>query len=162
MKKMYLYFIVAALLFSHALLKAEDFKQVKVYLTNPQSDIQRLGRMDFDVEHSVLENKNQLILFIAESEVAVLQNAGFKFDIMISSWESYFKNLPKMTDAEKSRAKAESKALHNVEGFGFGSHAGFYTVAEVNQQLDSMKIHFPNLITSKFLVGMTVENKPIY
>ncbi|MBI2418051.1 MAG: immune inhibitor A [Ignavibacteriales bacterium] len=162
MKKMYLYFIVAALLFSHVLLKAEDFKQVKVYLTNPQNDIQRLGRMDFDIEHSVLENKNQLILFIAESEVAVLQNAGFKFDIMISSWETYFKNLPKMTDAEKSRAKAESKALHNVEGFGFGSHAGFYTVAEVNQQLDSMKIHFPNLITSKFLVGMTVENKPIY
>lgn len=48
------------------------------------------------------------------------------------------------------------------EGFGYGSMGGFYTLAEVMQQLDSMRLQYPALITGKDSIGRTEQNRPIY
>ena len=49
-----------------------------------------------------------------------------------------------------------------MEGFGYGSMGGFYTLAEVYANLDSMFALYPNIITQKFSIGTTIEGRPIY
>jgi hypothetical protein len=63
---------------------------------------------------------------------------------------------------EKAAFIQNSKMELNVSGFGFGSMGGFYTLAEVNAELDSMKLLYPNLITSKVSIGNSIESRPIY
>lgn len=162
MKKVHVYFFVAVLFLLQAFTYAENYKQVKIRLQNPAVDVAALGQLNFDVEHCVLQNKNELILFISENEERLLQASGYQYEILIADWMEYFKTLPKMTDAEVRRVKSESKEKYNVEGFGYGSFAGYYSLNEVYQNLDSMKTRFPNLITTKFVIGTTVENRPLY
>ncbi len=51
---------------------------------------------------------------------------------------------------------------YGVTEFGYGSMGGYYTLAEVNAQLDTMRAQYPNLITAKQSIGTTVEGRPIY
>jgi len=53
-------------------------------------------------------------------------------------------------------------ATSDVRGFGYGSWSGFYTYDEVQQQLDSMKLSYPNLITTKEYIGNTQEGRTIW
>lgn len=39
---------------------------------------------------------------------------------------------------------------------------GFYTLAEVISKIDSMRLLYPNLITTKVSIGNSVESRPIY
>ncbi|MBI3195499.1 MAG: immune inhibitor A, partial [Ignavibacteriae bacterium] len=50
----------------------------------------------------------------------------------------------------------------NALGFGYGSMGGFYTYAEVGQQLDSMRYLYPSLITEKVSMGTTIEGRPMW
>ena len=53
-------------------------------------------------------------------------------------------------------------ATSDVRSFGYGSWSGFYTYAEVQEQLDAMKLSYPNLITTKENIGSTQEGRTIW
>jgi carboxypeptidase T len=48
--------------------------------------------------------------------------------------------------------------------FETGSMGGFYTLNEINQQLDSMQLMYPNLITAKATIDTfhSIEGRPLY
>ena len=50
------------------------------------------------------------------------------------------------------------------QNFEFGSMAGFYTLDEINRQLDSMQLMYPNLITLKANIDTfhSIEGRPMY
>ena len=56
----------------------------------------------------------------------------------------------------------ESDTRFGVTGFGYGSMGGYYTLAEIEADLDEMFQLFPNLITQKFSIGTSIEGKPIW
>ena len=62
--------------------------------------------------------------------------------------------------------REDIKHLHrgplNALGFGYGSMGGYYTYAEVMQQLDSMALLYPNLITPKAAVAQTGEKRYLW
>lgn len=144
------------------ILIGQSYKQVKVYLDNPQKDVPELAKFDFDIEHSVLTKNNELIFFVSDEEYSKLAMLNYKIEILIDDWFEYYSNLPQLTDAEKEQTRMQSKLEYNVEGFGYGSMGGYYTLNEVITQLDSMKIKYPNLITSKQVLGYSIENRPVY
>lgn len=50
----------------------------------------------------------------------------------------------------------------NPEGFGYGSMGGFFTYDEVNNQLDSMLLTYPSLVSAKVPIGYSTEGRPIF
>ncbi len=50
----------------------------------------------------------------------------------------------------------------NAMGFGEGSMGGYFTLAEIESQLDSMKILHPSIITGKQAVGYSVEGRTVW
>jgi hypothetical protein len=70
--------------------------------------------------------------------------------------------MPTLTESEKTFFIQQSKDSYGVEGFGYGSMGGFYTLAEVYANLDSMFAQYPNIITQKFSIGTTIEGRTIY
>ena len=65
-------------------------------------------------------------------------------------------------DLEAAAARGLSPVPMNALGFGTGSMGGYYTLAEVGEQLDSMKLLYPSLITAKQEIGYSGEGRPIW
>ncbi len=144
-----------------SILTAQNFKQVKVFL-NERSDYAKLIESGIDIDHGYFEKDNSVSIFITDDEFEILKSIGFHYQILIDNWDEHFSNRPELTADQKRFFQIESKEDFGVEGFGFGSMGGFYTMDEVYEKLDSMRIQYPNLITQKFSIGTSIEGRPIY
>jgi hypothetical protein len=140
---------------------AQNYKQVKIYIQSLQ-DISELQNAGLEFDHPNVTKDNAVIVFLDDTDFQKLQMTNFSYEVQIDDWFDYYSKQPKLTETEKSFIIKNSKDNFGVEGFGFGSMGGFYTLAEAIAQLDSMKSHFPNLITTKVSIGNTVESRPIY
>ena len=156
------YFLLVALFLSTALnLYSQNYKEVKIYL-NDVTDIQTLLNSGMEFDHLFYTKDNAIQTFISDNDFTILQSTGFTYEILIDDWYSHYSNLPQLTEFEKQQFIQQSKTDFNVGGFGYGSMGGFYTLAEINAKLDTMYMLYPNLITQKFSIGLSVENRPIY
>ena len=156
------YFLLAALFLSTTLnLYSQNYKEVKIYL-NDITDINTLFSAGMEFDHLVYEKDNSIRTFISDNDFTILQSTGFSYEILIDDWYNYYANLPKLTEYEKQQFIQQSKDNFNVGGFGYGSMGGFYTLAEINAKLDSMYLQYPNIVTQKFSIGLSIENRPIY
>ena len=156
-------FILTLLLsFSFLLsVNAQNYKQVKIYIQSLQ-DISELQNAGLEFDHPNVTKDNAVIVFLNDTDFQKLQMTNFNYEVQIDDWFDYYSKQPTLTETEKSLIIKNSKDNFGVEGFGFGSMGGFYTLAEAIAQLDSMKSQFPNLITTKVSIGNTVESRPIY
>ncbi|HKB84523.1 MAG TPA: M14 family zinc carboxypeptidase [Ignavibacteriaceae bacterium] len=141
--------------------QAQTYRLVKIYI-NDRSDIQYLYQAGLEFDNASLTKENTLNVFLNDEEFSKLQMTGFNYEVLIDDWAEYYNNLPKLTEQEKQDFIRQSKENYNVDQFGFGSMGGYYTLAEVTAQLDSMRLHYPDLISVKQSIGTTVENRQIY
>ena len=116
--------------------------------------------MEFD--HLNFNKDNTINVFIDENDFAILQSSGFNYEVLIEDWKSYYANLPKMSEEEKTLELQKVEQDYGITGFNYGSMGGFYTLAEVTAELDEMFNQFPTLITQKISIGTTIEGRPIY
>jgi len=140
---------------------SQNYKQVKIYINSP-NDIESLIEAGLEFDHLNISKDNAINVFINDEEYSVLQKTNFRYEVLIDDWYKHYNNLPKLTENQKTEFVNKSKIEMNVSGFGYGSMGGFYTLAEVNAELDSMKLLYPNLITSKVSIGSSIESRPMY
>jgi carboxypeptidase T len=82
-------------------------------------------------------------------ELQQLRAQGTPFEVLVEDLASWYQ-------------QRMSPFPENALGFGYGSMGGFYTYAEVNQQLDSMHLLYPSLITARESVGVSVEGRTMW
>ena len=140
---------------------SQNYKQVKIYINSP-NDIEALIVAGLEFDHLNLSKDNAINVFISDEEYSILQSTSFRFEVLIDDWYEHYNNLPKLTEIQKAEFVNKSKMEMNVSGFGYGSMGGFYTLHEVIAELDSMKLLYPNLITSKVSIGNSIETRPMY
>ena len=150
-----------AVIFLAVGINAQTIRQVKIFI-NDKSDVKTLYEAGLDFDHGVITKDNAFEVYLDDNQFSKLQMTNFRYEVLIDDWKAYYNNLPKLTEQEKQNFIRQSKQQYNVDGFGFGSMGGFYTLAEVNAQLDSMRLHYPNLITAKQSIGNTVNGRPTY
>lgn len=158
MKKLVSLFL---LLLSFSLIQAQNYKEVKIFI-NSDEDIGKLQQIGLEFDHFHYDKGKSIITVISDREFEILSNSTYNYQILINDWFEYYNNLPKLTESEKANFIQLSKEKFNVEGFGFGSMGGFFTLNEIYARLDTMYMLYPNIITQKFQIGSTIENRPIY
>mgnify|MGYP005842129017 CR=1 FL=1 len=139
----------------------QNVKQIKLFINN-NSDLQKACSLSIDLEHSISDKNGGLTLYVDENEFQAISNSGLNYEILIDDWFAYYNSLPIPTEAEKEFIKIESERNFGVTGFGFGSMGGYYTLAEIEADLDEMFQLFPNLITQKFSIGSSIEGRTIW
>ncbi len=140
----------------------EIFKKVKIFPNDLKSDIELLRSYNVIIDEAFMGKDNSLSVFLSAKDVENLQKSGIRYEILIDDWNDYYKNLPVLTEEEKLQVIQSSKESYGVEGLGYGSMGGYYTYAEINAQLDTMRARFPNLITVKSSIGATGQGRQIY
>ncbi|MDX9711550.1 MAG: M14 family zinc carboxypeptidase [Ignavibacteriaceae bacterium] len=152
------------LLFSLFLITAalpQNYKEVKIKIQTLQ-DITELQNIGLQFDHPYLTKDNAITVFLSDDDFHKLQMTSFSYEVLIDDWFDYYSKLPSLTESEKASFIRDSKEKYGVEGFGFGSMGGFYTLTEVIAQLDSMRQKYPGLISAKTSIGSTIENRPMY
>ena len=139
----------------------QNYKQVKIYLNDP-AEIKILKEAGLEFDHFIWGKDKSIDCFISDDEFIKLKSTSFRFDVLIDDWHSYYKNLPKLSESDKSAVINKSIEIYNVTGLDFGSMGGYYTLDEVYDRLDLMYSSYPNIITQKFQIGATIEGRPIY
>jgi hypothetical protein len=155
------FLLISLFIFTSLNIFPQNYKEVKIYL-NDAKDIQTLVNAGMEFDHLNVNKDNSVDVFISENDFTILQSSGFSYEVLIEDWFSYYSNLPKMTEAEKTQSLQEIEQDFGITGFNYGSMGGFYTLAEVTAELDEMYTLYPNLITQKFSIGTTIEGKPMY
>ena len=156
------YFLLVLLFFFSSLnIYSQNYKEVKIYL-NDVDDIQTLVNAGMEFDHLNFNKDNTIDVFISENDFAILKTSGFSYEVLVEDWYTHYANLPKLNDAESNFEIQKIEQDFGITGFNYGSMGGFYTLAEVNAELDEMYSQFPNLITQKFSIGTTIEGRPIY
>ena len=142
-------------------LSAQNYKEVKIYLSSPD-DISKLYSLGLEFDHFHINKDNSITTMISDKEFEILSSSSFRYEVLIDDWFAHYESLPKLTESQKEEFKQLSKETYNVEGFGFGSMGGFFTLNEIYARLDTMYMLYPNIITQKFQIGSSIENRPIY
>lgn len=158
---MFRLFTICLLLFAAITSSAQNYKEVKIYLDSEQQ-LSTLYNLGLEFDHFKWGKDNSITTFISDREFEILQNSSFRYDVLIDDWNTYYANLPKLSESDKQFFRQFSKENFNVEGFGFGSMGGFFTLNEINARLDTMYMMYPNIITQKFQIGTTIQGRPIY
>ncbi|KAB2908152.1 MAG: immune inhibitor A [Ignavibacteriales bacterium] len=157
MKKVLLFLILAA-----TLLNAQDiWKKVRVHPSNSEG-LLPLKQLAIDPEEIIVDKQGDAIFFVDEKDFAQLQALGLQYEVLIDNWQKYFEALPKLTPGEEAAALEQSKREFGVEGFGFGSMAGYYTFTEAIMQLDSLYARYPNIVSPKMQIATTENGRPVY
>jgi carboxypeptidase T len=139
----------------------QNYKQVKIFV-NDKNDYTALQNAGLEIDHAYWGKDNSLTVFLSNEQFSRLQLTNFRYEILIDDWFDYYSKQPTLTESEKASFIQQSKDSYGVEGFGYGSMGGFYTLAEVYANLDSMFAQYPNIITQRFSIGTTIEGRTIY
>lgn len=149
----------------------ERFSRVRVTL-DEQHRIWKLARLGIDVTHGQYAAERFFESDFSESELRMIQAAGFDTQILIADVQAHYRNPDRVEVALRGptsgcdgiTAPAPGADVPVPQNFSLGSMAGFFTYEEMLEHLDRMAELYPHLITAKApLPGETsVEGRPIY
>lgn len=92
---------------------------------------------------------------LAEPEIKLLQDAGFKIEILVPDMEKFYVSRNK--NISKSATNMLSDKWPVPVNFSLGSCGGFSTIDQMLAQLDKMHELFPSLITVRKPVSDTIK-----
>jgi carboxypeptidase T len=135
----------AALSFSDV---PEKAKQIRIFVPDKPT-LDRIWSTGIDYEGAAGKIGGWMEFIASEREMELLEAAEISYEIVIDDLAAFY---------ESQLTPGPLNAL----GFGYGSMGGFYTFAEVVQQLDSMRLLYPSLITVRDSIGRTTDDRAIW
>jgi len=125
----------------------EIYKQVRVYLDTPQT-ISTLQEAGLDIDHSHQQPGEWIEFAIPERKIHQLNSTQLNYEIIYEDLEAFY----------------ASRLDNNYESrdFELGSMGGYYTFAEIEEQLDILYADYPNLITEKVSLGTSLEGRNVW
>jgi carboxypeptidase T len=138
--------LLVSILLSFSIFAQDTYKLIRISL-NQSQNIETLQQLQFDFEGSVHKENTFIEIVVNGNELKKLQDNAYSYEILIEDLSAFY----------------ESRLVkRSGEGFGYGSMGGYYTLAEVEAQLDSMSQQYPQLISVKTSIGLSLENRDIW
>lgn len=156
MKRIFAIFLFLLLSIS-SFSQTEKYSRIKISV-NDQSLAKLMG-LGIPVDDAYFDNDQNLIIELSESDITKICNAGFSFSTLISDVTKYYQE--RFTNENTSTEKVKSVNCFSTPqypvpaGFSLGSMGGFYTYQQILDELDSMALHYPFLITSRIAADTT-------
>jgi len=168
MKKIVLVSVI--LLMALSSIAQENFSRVKIYATNTQ--LAQIAELGIEIDHGQRKKNVWLSTDISSSQINILEQNGYDFDIEIEDVQQFYRERNLNTEIQKEErencggAQTGSTAFDPVtpSNFHLGSMAGFYTYQEFLTELDEMATLYPNLINAKAPISTftTHEGRPVH
>jgi regulation of enolase protein 1 (concanavalin A-like superfamily) len=133
------------------------FSRIKITVTNDQ--LNRLLQKGVSFDEASERNGAVVTGDFSAADIAIIKKENIKITYVINDLAEDFKIRNKAAAAD-ARVMAATSAV--PPGFNYGSMGGYYTFAEMERELDSLKLVYPGLITTKVSLGNSLEGRPIW
>jgi hypothetical protein len=166
--------LLAFLFISSTLLYAQHERYSRTVIYFDGRSIQDLASEGIDVLEGVLRKGHSFTTDLEAREIEKLRQSGFRLEILIDDTEQWYRERAKSDRSGSSVHKAAANGCQGAgvdngpdypqpQNFQLGSYAGFFTYQEMLDQLDSMRLLYPNLITAKQGIpgGTSIEGDSI-
>ena len=139
------------------------YSQAKIFYTK-SSDLEVLLSHGVGVDHGKAKRNTYIESVFSEEELHIAQNLGFKVEVSIADWETYYHEIIKDAPYTKSPAPCGSSDYTVPSHFNLGSMGGFLNYTEVLAELAEMQSLYSQLITVKAPISTytTAQNRSIY
>ena len=153
---------LALLLQFNTLFAQENYKRVKINCNS--GDLQELAYSGLTMEGHYDAKNKVFICEISEKEFEMIVSKGFDYEVLVDDLKSFYKNQNEGIDLDNVLKGKNGTNYVTPENFQLGTLAGFLTVDEMLEELDSMHSKYPNLISEREIIGFmpTHENRDIY
>jgi len=153
------------------LTSAQEYSRVKVLASD--QELSQLSNLGIPVDHGIRKKNTFLISDFSETEIQILEEYGFEYEIQIDNVKLYYKNRLNKPNAQGSYKNENCSGTSGGTGFfdptvpgnfNQGSMGGYLTYDEMLAELDAMYAQYPNIITAKEPIStfLTHEGLPIY
>lgn len=162
------FFLIFGILAIAVVASAQQQKYSKVKITTGSNGLMQLAAKGIPVDEGQYKKGEYFIGELSENDIAKLDQNGFVYDILIDDMTVFYidRNLhpEKYSTPVKLSDCGSTAVIQTPSHFVLGSVGGFYTLAELYAQLDSIRVNFPNLISVKQQIGTinSIEGRPTY
>lgn len=161
MKKL---FFASFLAVSMLIGSAQTEKYFKVEIVGGADLTEQLLNNGITIDHSEIK-EGKVTTEISEAELNVLKQKKFNHTVLISDMAAYYEKRIEQDYYNKVLAPIDCNAPIVIKPthFHLGTMGGYFTLNEMQDILDSMKLLYPNLITTKqALTPQSIEGRNIW
>jgi len=137
------------------------YSQVRIFATS-ENDVQRMTDAGLIIDHANTKLGHFMDAWLSEYEMNLLNISGVPYQVLVDDWMEYYNSQPKMTQAEINDQLQQAYDRDAIAHSIYGSMGGYMTFAEVVSKLDSMRLWFPQFISTKFSIGTTIEGRTMW
>lgn len=153
-------------------LMAQQVKYSEVKIHIDRAGIIALAQAGLAAEEGYYGKDGTWTTILSQNELEKVRSLGFSFEVLHDDYTAYIENRNKSLVGQIRYINEHKNDLYNSDEssyavpqhFELGSMGGFYNLQEVINELDSMHLLYPNLISVKTAAGSnnSIENRPIY
>lgn len=142
------------------------YSRLKIYL-DTQHTIQDLVQLGIACDHGDYRPESYLIHDFSDKEQHLLQQAGFRYEILIKDVIQYYQQQNVTLSNTKSTNCQPTVPIDYITptNFSLGTMGGYLTYQQLLDNLDSMASKYPHLITTRLAIDSNIrthEGRPIY
>lgn len=140
--------VVVTFLFFFSAEAQEKYSQIRIPVPD-RTTLERIWSTGIDHEGVTGKIGGPMTFVAAPYDLQELRRAGIGYQIIVE-------------DLAHEYGQRVSPGQYNALGFGLGSMGGHYTLQEVLQQLDSMRLLYPSLITVRDSIGRSQQGRGMW
>lgn len=133
------------------------FSRVRVQASPAQ--INQLLQQGISFDESSTLIPNGFVGEFSQQDIVLMRQMKLKVTVMI---DDITKDFVERNKAEANKAQQMLARYSVPPGFNYGSMGGYLTFAEMERELDSLRMMYPHLITAKVNLGNSLESRPIW
>lgn len=141
--------LLVTLLLALAVLGGQEVYQLARVYYSDMSDLDAIAGVGIPLDHVRMKRGVFVEVVATKEQIARLQQIGMQFDILQDDLAKFFKSR-----FERGRRMDR--------GFELGSMGGNYTYDELGAELDSIHNLYPDLVSEKTSIGLSLEKRDIW
>jgi hypothetical protein len=134
----------------------EKYSRIKIKLDLKEHSIIALAQLGVAIDHGQYQKDQYFIGEFSESEIKIIKNQGFQFDVLIADAAQFYiqrntfesQSLPPTDNKCKSNEFVNPK-IQDPKHWRLGNLPDFFKYQEMLEILDSMALLYPHLISIK-------------
>jgi carboxypeptidase T len=152
-------FILAIASISFAQQKGvEKYSQVRISVTSDY-DIQRINNAGLFFDGGIYKKGLYFETWLSESEIAMLKNSGVPYEILVDDWMQYYNQMQRTNYVSPNIIQTDAYTIsHSI----IGTMGGHLKWEEAIAKLDSMRLQYPTLVSVKWSIGNSYENRSLW
>lgn len=136
----------------------EKYSQVRISITSDY-DFQRINNAGLFLDHGTYKKGFYFETWLSETEINMLKNSGVSYQVVVDDWYSYYSQMNKNNSVSPNIPLTDAYTInHSI----YGTMGGHLKFEEAIAKLDSMRLQYPTLISVKWSIGNSYENRPMW